>query len=208
MADHRVFAACWDLLSRGSDAAGFADRRHKLLASASGRVLEVGAGTGSNLPHYDRASSVLALEPDVHMRKRLLGRLGRATVPVEVVEATIDEAVLAPESFDTAVCTLVLCSVPDQRSALAVIRSALRPGGRLLFVEHVAVPGWRGRIQRRVAPVWGRLFGGCQPDRDTIGAIRAAGFFITDCERFTMTGAGPARHAVQGIARLPTADAA
>lgn len=208
MADHRIFAACWDVVARGSDAAGFGDRRRKLLAAADGRVLEVGAGTGSNLPYYDGVTSLLALEPDRHMRRRLVDRLGRAHVPVEVAAAGIDDADLPARSFDTAVCTLVLCSVPDLRSALHAIRAALRPGGRLLFLEHVAALGWRGRVQRSVAPLWERAFGGCHLHRDPLAAMREAGFFVTDCERFTIRGAGPARQAVQGVARLPRTEAA
>ena len=208
MADHRFFAAVYDRLSGPTEQAGLAERRGRLLAEAHGRVLEIGGGTGLNLPHYRDVDQVTLLEPDGAMRRRLERRLGQSRVPVEVVATSLEDAGLAPGSFDTVVCTLVLCTVPDLPAALATISDVLRPAGRLLFLEHVVQPGWRGVIQRAAQPVWTRLTGGCHLDRDVPAALRAAGFKVTDVERFDQPLANPlVAAAATGQAR-PTATAA
>src|SRR5438105_1544554 len=135
MANHRLLAAVYDRFMAPVERAGLTDRRRSLLARARGRVLEVGGGTGVNLPLYRDVVSVTVLEPDAHMRRRLLDRVVQATVPVEVHEAGIDDAPFADGSFDTVVTSLVLCSVPDLDGALARIRRWLAPDGRLLFLE-------------------------------------------------------------------------
>jgi SAM-dependent methyltransferase len=196
--DHRVHAAVYDRLSKAADAAGMADRRRRLLADARGVVLEVGAGTGLNLRHYGPdVEKVVALEPDASMRRRMEANVTAAPVPVEVRSEAIDEARLDDESVDTVVCTLVLCSVPDQARSMERIGRVLRPGGYLLFLEHVRDVGLRKRAQQVAAPVWRRVAAGCNLDRDTVNAIRDAGFTVTDCDRFR---AGGLPH-VQGRAR-------
>lgn len=181
--EHRAFAALYDVLGRWSDAAGMAERRRQLLSRARGRVLEVGGGTGLNLPHYRDVSEVVVLEPDAAMRRRLLPRVRDASVPVEIHEATIEEADFPDASFDTVVCTLVLCTVADLSGALGQIHRVLRPDGELLFLEHVRASGWRARAQTLATPVWSRLFAGCRLDRSTTIAIRNAGFTIPECRR-------------------------
>ena len=203
MADHRVFAALYDRMMAASEQAGLADRRRHLLAHARGDVLEIGVGTGANLPHYPATGigRVVVLEPDGAMRRRLLTRLAVAPVPVEVHEAGIDDATFADGSFDTVVATLVLCSVPDPAAALRRVHALLRPGGKLLFIEHVAGLGLLRRAQRVASPLWQRLLGGCHPDRDTVTAIRQAGFGIAECERLSLPKmARLVRPAVQGVA--------
>jgi SAM-dependent methyltransferase len=135
-------------------------------------VLDIGKGTARNLPHYPLGDGV-----------------------AEVHDVAVGElSKLEAGSFDTVVCSLVLCSADDPASVLAAIARVLRaPDGRLLFLEHVRVPGWRGMLQSASTPVWSRIGAGCHLDRDTLGAMRAAGFAITDCER---SGA-----LVQGIAQ-------
>ncbi|MBV9664645.1 MAG: methyltransferase domain-containing protein, partial [Actinobacteria bacterium] len=116
-------------------------------------------------------------------------------------EAGIDEAQLPEGSFDTVVATFVLCSVPDQATALARMRSLLKPDGRLLFLEHVRGLGVRRRLQRFVAPMWRKGAGGCDPTRDTVAAIRQAGFTIAECDRFLLPRTWPVvRPAAQGVA--------
>ncbi|MGI8793498.1 MAG: class I SAM-dependent methyltransferase [Acidimicrobiales bacterium] len=206
MADHPIFAAVYDRLSQAMDAAGMETRRRRLLSEASGRVLDVGAGTGLNLPHYREVEGVVALEPDGAMRRRLLDRLGQATVPIEVHEAGIDDAPLEDQSFDTVVCTLVLCTVPNLPAALERIGSLLRPGGQLLFIEHVKGVGARAAIQRVATPVWRHLAAGCHLDRDTPKALRDAGFAVTDLERFQTSRLDPFTGSmVQGRAQLKAA---
>lgn len=165
-----------------SEEACVRDWRRELLAELDGEVLELGAGTGLNLPHYPASVRRLVLtEPDRHMRARLADRVASsppAVDAVEVVDAPADRLPFADASFDAAVSTLVLCSVPDQRDALAEIRRVLRPGGRLVFLEHVAADHRprRHAWQRRLEPLWKRLFGGCHLTRHTLAAIETAGF--------------------------------
>lgn len=184
--DRHLHAALYDPIMGLLDRAGLAEARRRLLAGARGRVLEVGGGTGLNLPHYPAGDveSVLVVEPDAAMRERLLKRVATAPVPVEVHETTIEGAGLPNASFDTVVAALVLCTVEDQAVALAEMKRALAPGGRLLFLEHVRSPGWRGGVQAALTPAWSRTLGaGCHLDRRTLDAIRAAGFVIDRCER-------------------------
>jgi len=203
MADHRVFAAMYDRMTAAAEHAGLADRRRHLLARARGDVLEIGGGTGANLQHYPRTGidRVVVVEPDAAMRRRLLTRVTTAPVQVEVHETGIEDAAFADGSFDTVVSTLVLCTVPDPQAALTRIRGLLRPGGSLLFLEHVAGLGMRLRLQRLVSPLWQRMLGGCHPDRDLVGAIRSAGFTIAECDRFDLPKVSRlVRPAAQGVA--------
>src|SRR5688572_18499896 len=106
--DHRCFAAVYDVVSKAADRAGLAERRRRMLAAANGSVLEVGAGTGLNLPHYtDEVERVVMLEPDAAMRRRLLERMAAVPVAAEVHEASVDDVAFEPAAFDTVVCSLV-----------------------------------------------------------------------------------------------------
>lgn len=179
-----VFAALYDPLFVFMERGWMGERRARLLKGARGAVLEIGGGTGTNLPHYRDADRVTVAEPDPFMRRRLIPKLGAARVPAEVSAAGAEALPFHDGSFDTVVSTLVLCTVPDQGSALDEIRRVLRPGGRLLFIEHVRAPGSTARWQDRIEPFWGRLFGGCHPNRDTVAAIEEAGFEIETFESF------------------------
>jgi SAM-dependent methyltransferase len=206
MVDHPLFAAVYDRMMAVSEARGLAERRRTLLADARGRVLEVGAGTGLNLPYYrpESVSTVVALEPDGAMRRRLLRRIGAgvATVPCEVHEASIEEAVFPDGSFDTVVSTLALCAVADAAGAVAALRRWLAPDGRLLFLEHVRASGLKGRLQSAAAPVWRHTTAGCHLDRDTLKTLRRADLAITDCQRFALPAGGVLLSTcVQGVAR-------
>src|SRR4028118_2139710 len=132
---HPVFAAFYDALGATAERGGAGRRRSRLLAGASGAVLEIGGGTGANLSHYRNAGRVVVSEPDPFMRGRLRRKLGRARVPVEVSESGAEDLPFKDGSFDTVVSALGLCSVGDQGEALAEVRRVLRPGGRLLFIE-------------------------------------------------------------------------
>src|SRR4051812_24623802 len=209
MGDHRLFAAVYDRMTAPMEAQGFGQTRKELLAQACGQVLEIGGGTGANVCHYpaDRVDHVAVLEPDGAMRRRLVARLADAPVPVEVHEAGIHEGPFATPlpslagSFDTVVSTLVLCSVPDPAAALRSVRRLLKEDGRLLFAEHVLQPGLRGHVQKAVTPAWRRFAGGCHLDRDLVHEIRAAGFFVTDADRFAGPGKTLMGEIVVGVAR-------
>ena len=181
---HPVFAALYDRLSGAAERAWMGGRRARLLAGARGAVLEIGGGTGANLPHYRGVERVVISEPDPYMRERLRPKLGDARVPVEISEAGAETLPFPDGSFDTVVSTLVLCTVPDQGAAIEEIRRVLRPGGRLLFIEHVRAGGSVARLQDRIEPLWGLLFAGCHPNRDTVAAIGAAGFALETLEWF------------------------
>lgn len=187
MADHPIFAALYDRMTGPAEDAGMRQLRRELLSAARGRTLEVGAGTGHNLPHYPAAvTELVAVEPDGAMRRRLEAKLGQSPVPVTVVAAGVDDAELPAGGFDTIVATLALCTVPDPDAAARRFRTLLAPGGRVLFLEHVRAPGWRGVAQRAANPVWSHLAAGCRLDRDPVAALRRAGVTPTSYRRVTL----------------------
>ena len=177
-----IFAAGYDRLLAGTEAAGLARHREALLAGALGRVVEIGGGTGANLPFYGRAVSELVItEPEEPMARRLERKLRGYRVPAQVVRAPAERLPLESETFDCAVSTLVLCTVADPARTLAEIRRLLKPEGRLLFIEHVRsedldVARWQDRLRRP----WAWLGQGCQCNRRSVEAMRAAGFSIDD----------------------------
>jgi SAM-dependent methyltransferase len=163
------------------------EHRRKLLAGLSGRVVEVGAGNGLNFPHYPaEVTEVLAVEPEPYLREKAVAAAARVPVPITVADGVADSLPAGDGEFDAAVASLVLCSVPDQASALGELRRVLRPGGELRFYEHVrAQDSKAARGQDRTDRLWPRFSGGCHPNRDTPSSIAAAGFEIERCERFT-----------------------
>ncbi len=203
---HRLFAALYDRLGAAAERAYMGERRARLLSEARGAVLEIGGGTGANLPYYRNLERLVVSEPDPYMREKLRPRLAEARVPVEVSDADAQALPFADGSFDAVVATLVLCTVPDQRAALAEVRRVLRPGGGLLFIEHVRAEGGTARWQDRIEPLWRRLLAGCHPNRDTVAAIEETGFRVVSLERFNppVPLAGFTPH-VQGAAEAPAA---
>jgi ubiquinone/menaquinone biosynthesis C-methylase UbiE len=207
---HPLFARAYARLSPGAEKTGVAEHRDELLAGVAGRVIELGAGNGLNFAHYpSTVSEVVAVEPEPYLRARAQEAAAGAAVPVRVVAGVADALPGEDASFDAAVASLVLCSVPDQASALAELRRVIRPAGELRFYEHVvAEGGWTAGLQRRLDGwnIWPRLLGGCHTARDTVASIREAGFAIERCRRFDF---GPFRlpHVI-GVARAPATDAA
>ena len=178
----------YDRIMKGPERSGLQQWRSDLLEDARGDVLEVGIGTGANLKHYPvNVDNLIAVEPNPAMARKIdLDSFG-GSGSVEVVGGVAGELPLEDESVDTVVMTLVLCSVPDVAQALAEIRRVLRPGGRFLFLEHVAsckeeVQKW----QDRVDPIWNCLTGDCHMNRRTEEAIEEGGFEIRDCIREPM----------------------
>ena len=163
-----------DLAERWCALRGLADERRSLVGRAAGDTLEIGAGTGANVPFYGAlVRRLVLLEPDDAMAARLRQRLAEAR-PAEVVSARAESLPFADGSFDTVVSTLVLCSVDDPAAAVAEVARVLRPAGRLLFVEHVRSERARpARWQDRLAPAWSRVASGCQPNRATLATIDA-----------------------------------
>lgn len=160
------------------------DYRRRMLAGLRGRVIEIGAGNGLNFAHYPAEVSVYAVEPEPFLRAQAVERAEAADAAIEVVDGVADGLPADDGSFDAAVLSLVMCSVPDQATALAEARRVLRPGGELRFFEHVrAQSAGLRRVQRALdATVWPWTAGGCHLGRDTAAAIRAAGFTVESIE--------------------------
>jgi ubiquinone/menaquinone biosynthesis C-methylase UbiE len=181
---HPLFAALYDRLTAQLERDVLGPRRAALLGELEGQVLDVGAGTGANLPHFHRAGRVVATEPDPAMRSRLARKLGDARVPVELAGAAAESLPFDDATFDAVVFTCVLCTVADPQVAVAEARRVLKPAGRLIALEHVRGARRLARWQDRVTPLWSRLMGGCHPNRDTAATIQRAGFRFARVERF------------------------
>jgi len=194
-----VWAAAYDRVIAPLERRVLDGHRARLLGTARGLVLEVGAGTGANLPHYPvdgQVQRVDLLEPDPGMRRRLEGRIPACPAPV-VVHAAGVEGPFPEATYDTIVCTLVLCTVPDPVAAMARLRDALAPDGHLLVIEHVRAPGLLGRLQHRLTPAWQRVAGGCHLDRDTTFVLRGAGLVSISQDVITAPWwSGPVHHVV------------
>jgi SAM-dependent methyltransferase len=181
--DNPFFARVWPVVVTHETEAVRALRRENL-AGLSGRVLEVGAGVGTNFPNYpNEVEQVIAVEPEPRLAAQ--ARAAAAVVPVPVVViGDSAEGFSDGEPFDAVVCSLVLCSVRDPASVLRRLYSLLRPGGQLRYLEHVASAGGRGRLQRLAdATLWPRLFGNCHTHRDTERLIVEAGFEVDSSRR-------------------------
>lgn len=166
---------------------GLDDWRRSLVSGLSGRVVEIGAGTGSTFAHYPRAvSSVVAVEPDPSRRAVAERAARRAPVPIVVIDGVAERLPAGDGAFDGAVVSLVLCSVERPDEVVNELRRVLRPEGELRFLEHViAARGPLRALQRLAAPIYSRLPGGCHIDRDIETTITRVGFFVERCERFT-----------------------
>ena len=160
-------------------------RRQMVVPRARGRVLEVGFGSGLNLPYYnrERVEYVWALEPMAQMRALAAPRISASGIDVRILAASAEALPLPDQSVDTVVTTFTLCTIPDVRAALVEFRRVLQPPGELLFCEHGAAPnpGVR-RWQDRLDGVWGHVAGGCHLNREIAPLIQAAGFQLEDAQ--------------------------
>ena len=182
-----LFAATYDRMSRKSEEAGVRALRQGLLSDAVGNVLEIGAGTGINLPHYDgNVASLVITEPEPAMLRRLQRKVREQAPLAKVLRAPAEDLPFEDGTFDTVVSTLVLCGVDDQERALREARRVLRPGGRLLFMEHVRSDDPAlARFQDRMN--WlNRLVVNCDCNRPTLTTIEGAGFHVSRLERTTL----------------------
>jgi ubiquinone/menaquinone biosynthesis C-methylase UbiE len=205
---HPVFARVYERVAEMSERRGGAEHRKRLLAGLSGRVIEVGAGSGANFAHYPTTvSEVIAVEPEPYLRERAQRAAAQAPVSVSVADGSADRLPGEPGSYDAGVAALVLCTVPDQQRALAELFRVIRPGGELRFYEHVVGHSkWEARYQRFAdATFWPHVAGGCHLARDTTRGIEQAGFQIETCERFPFSPAPflPPDPHILGTARRP-----
>jgi SAM-dependent methyltransferase len=172
---------------------GMARRRRELLAGARGRVLEIGAGTGLNLRHYgDSVEALVLTEPVEPMARALERRVRRAGRPAEVRRAPAEALPFGDDSFDTVVSTLVLCTVDEPALALSEIARVLRPGGRLLFIEHLrsGTERW-GRWQDRLEAPWAAFACGCHCNRRTLDLLASSALRIERSELASWRGMPP-----------------
>lgn len=201
----RLFAAAYDRGLRATEEAGLRRMRADLLAGARGRVVEIGAGTGVNLDLYPAEIEKLALvEPDPHMAKRLQTKVAASPREAEIVEAPAERLPYGDDSFDTAIATLVFCTIPEPAAALDELARVLGPGGQLLFVEHVRsrhprLATWQDRLEKP----WQFLGDGCHCNRDTLATIAASSFRLGEVEHGRLPKAPPiVRPLVRGSAVL------
>ncbi|HEY2207774.1 MAG TPA: methyltransferase domain-containing protein [Gaiellaceae bacterium] len=200
-----LFAAMYDRMSRSSEEAGVGEMRQRLLGGVSGDILELGAGTGMNLSHYDEALASLVLtEPEPAMLRRLQPKALKQAPNARVVQASAEDLPFEDASFDAVVSTLVLCGVDDQARALQEAKRVLRPGGRLLFIEHVRSDDPKlARFQDRMNRL-NHFLVGCDCNRQTLAAIEEQGFTVSKVEPTVLPKAPKfVRPAIVGVAAAP-----
>jgi ubiquinone/menaquinone biosynthesis C-methylase UbiE len=199
----RIFARIYDRMMARTERDGLAAHRRALLATATGDVLEIGGGTGANLALYGGVGSLTVTEPEQPMAERLARHIDERAPAAKLRQAPAEDLPFADASFDTAVSTLVLCTVDDQAGALSELHRVLRPGGRLLFIEHVRSDDEKvARLQDRFLPINVRVGHGCRCNRRTLDGIRAAGFEVTQLENDQLRHAPPwIRPLIVGVAQ-------
>ena len=176
-----LFPSLYDLAMQPLEKRKFRKIRSEILSIADGRVLEVGAGTGINFPLYKNADRVDAIEPNQAMIEKSILRKNAAAVPIHIHRQSAEDLEFADKTFDSAVATLVFCTIPNPDKALAEIRRVCKPTAKILFFEHVKMeqPAL-AFAQEALNPLWKRICDGCQLNRDTLLAIQKSGMKVTN----------------------------
>lgn len=203
----RAFARGYDFFLRMEEEAGLRDMRADLLSEARGRTLEIGAGTGLNLPHWpDAVTDLVLTEPFGPMADQLRAKLADGGRQAEVIEAPAESLPFPDDDFDTVALTLVLCTVPDPQTAMREIARVLKPGGRFLFLEHVrAQEAGLAKWQDRLHGPWYAFGHGCHCNRETLATIESSPLEVERSERGDMPKAVPlVRPMVCGACTLPS----
>lgn len=188
----RGFAALYDKCFAAVEDAGLREMRRELLNDARSRTIDIGSGTGANLELYPADVDLTMAEPDPHMARQLRRKLAESSRAVEFVEAGAESLPFEDATFDTAVFTLVLCTVPDPRAALAEVARILKPGGKMLFLEHVRAESQSlARWQDRLEKPWRFIGDGCHCNRDTVATIDSSPLRLESVERDRLPKAPP-----------------
>ena len=208
MKGHKWFAALYDRILAREEKQFLSAIREDILKDVTGDVLEIGAGTGANFPHYRKGAHVVAIEPDPYMLQRARKRASEAQVEIDLRQAAADELPFPDASFDFVIDTLVLCSVSHPRKVLAEIKRVLKPAGEFRMYEHVRYKNAIGALsQDLVSPVWQWFGAGCHPNRDTESLVRKAGFEIVSVQRLAHVPPIPpmifVRPHLRAVARRP-----
>ena len=193
MPSDKLFSTPYDRLMHFLEEPYLRVRRGRLLSKLRGRVLEVGIGTGVNFQYYPSEAEVIGIEPSSNMMIQALEKMNKRNIAPQIalhqmgLEDEALEAIIAPESLDHIVCTLVMCTIPEPEQALHRFQNWLKPGGQLILLEHIrARRRWLGRVQDWLTPAWGMLAGGCHLNRPTDAWVKAHGFELVREERFRL----------------------
>jgi ubiquinone/menaquinone biosynthesis C-methylase UbiE len=184
---HNRFLAWFMARERGHYDASVEDRKERLFQGLTGTLVEIGAGTGPNLRHLPPELSVVGVEPNPFMHRHFLQEARNGGPPAALIHGRAEALPFRDGSIDAVLSTLVLCSVPEMDRALREVLRVLKPGGKFLFMEHVAAPegSWLRRAQAFVRPAWRAVGDGCEPDRNTEDHLLKAGFSEVQLERFS-----------------------
>jgi ubiquinone/menaquinone biosynthesis C-methylase UbiE len=166
-------------------------QREKIVPLAEGRILEIGFGSGLNVPYYDpgKVKKIWGLEPSEGMRAKAMPLVEASAMDIEFIDLPAEEIPLEADSADTVLVTYSLCTIPDAAAALEGMRRVLKPGGRLLFCEHGKAPDENvRRWQNRINPAWRKIAGGCNINRDIPALLEAGGFRMVSDERMYIPG--------------------
>lgn len=184
-------------------------QRSLLVPKAHGRVLEIGIGSGLNLPFYDKSlvTELCAVDPSAELTNKAQKRAQKAGLDVDILQLGAEKIPAEDNSFDCIVCTFTLCTIPDVEAALLEMRRVLKPGGQFLFCEHGLAPDdGVARWQKRLNPYWKPCAGGCNLHRSSPDLLRTAGFTIEDLEQMYLPGPKPWTYVSRGAALLPAAE--
>jgi ubiquinone/menaquinone biosynthesis C-methylase UbiE len=180
-----IFPRWYDFFMGPLERRKFKRVRQDLLNGATGKVLELGSGTGVNFPLYKNANQVIAIEPSQHMIDQSLSKLHLAVVPIEMVNASAESLPFEDDTFDTVVATLVFCTIPNVEEAIKELTRVCKPNGKILLFEHVKMENTLlSRMQEGLAPLWKKICDGCCLDRDTLKAFTSQGLKIERVEKF------------------------
>lgn len=180
-----LFAKWYDFFMSPLEKRKFQKIRKKLLTKASGKVLELGSGTGINFPLYEALDQVVAIEPNPYMAERSLPKQKESVVPIKMVQASAEELPFETNTFDTAVATLVFCTIPNVEKAIQEIKRVCKPGAKILLFEHVKMENqYLSQLQEWLTPAWKKVCDGCCLNRDTISIVQTHGIPIIQMQKY------------------------